>query len=350
MASTFPPILSSRTIAILLLGITCFQFSALVVSGQQVHSKRHSIQAGKQPHEMTVPDAIEHARPFIVQIRVTYQTRRVQNNTEFINMDNVPSGTGFLINEDGYVLTALHVISAALSPDPSLEKANIKVGIGVTTPYYKKGETMPTTGEFFITPALMVDKDEAHDLALLKLTDNLFKLSPRPKVNITSGPAAGEYSINISHAFLSPERPRDGTQIAVSGYPFDGTLLMTNIGWLSTSAAIHPNAVQKLPGGLTEQLKPGTQDAYLGDLTINPGNSGGPVYTTSSGRVIGVCVAFKNAVLMTTNEKGISTPITDQTGKPIFYNSGVSEIIPIKYAVDLLIRNKVRYSLNQAGN
>lgn len=67
-------------------------------------------------------------------------------------------------------------------------------------------------------------------------------------------------------------------------------------------------------------------DRYLGDLRANHGNSGGPVYSISTGKVIGICDAFVGAPVETT----VILPVG------LSYNSGLAVIIPIKYAIDLL--------------
>jgi S1-C subfamily serine protease len=70
---------------------------------------------------------------------------------------------------------------------------------------------------------------------------------------------------------------------------------------------------------------PNIADGDLADVIVNPGNSGGPVYRVSDGEIIGVCVAFRVG-------RG---SIADNV---FFYNSGLSVVIPIKYAQAIIQR------------
>ena len=112
----------------------------------------------------------------------------------------------------------------------------------------------------------------------------------------------------------------------MSGYPLSYPTLITTAGiiasaWDSNSMDVVPEGA---PPGFTI---PDMPDSYLADVAVNPGNSGGPVYLQDDGSVIGVCVAFTIA------EAG-------NGGVPLRYNSGLSIVVPIRYAVDLLSRHQ----------
>jgi S1-C subfamily serine protease len=134
-------------------------------------------------------------------------------------------------------------------------------------------------------------------------------------------------------AKLSSDRPRDGSSIAVSGYPFGQPVLITTNGTIASAWSVDiKNAIP--PGAPAGFTMPDIRDSYLADISVNPGNSGGPVYRAKDGSIIGVCVAFRPAPVVT--ESG---PVTTSSGEKLNYNSGLSIIVPIRYGEELLARH-----------
>jgi S1-C subfamily serine protease len=71
---------------------------------------------------------------------------------------------------------------------------------------------------------------------------------------------------------------------------------------------------------------------YWADVEVNPGNSGGPSYRVEDGSVIGVCVASPLVPIY----KQSGGPAQEIGGERLMYSSGLTLIIPAKYAFDLV--------------
>jgi S1-C subfamily serine protease len=205
-------------------------------------------------------------------------------------------GTGFVVTSRIHVVTAKHVVDGA----DSAAQQTLQVGFAapnIDTPELKM------RGGFVGVGARVLDVMPEHDLALLELrgavdlVSNVMFVGQRvpPPVPVT----------------VSSRGIRDGTSLAVSGYPLNEPSLVTNAGVLASSFSLVEEAGQ-------------FQERHLGDFTANPGNSGGPVYTTTDGRVVGVCVAGK------------LTPVVGGVGA---HAAGLTVIVPVAEVVALLARN-----------
>lgn len=144
-------------------------------------------------------------------------------------------GSGFIINEDGYIITNQHVIEGA-------QKIRVKVGL------------KPREYE-----AIVVGADEALDIALIKI-----KTDEKEKIRWPYLPLGNSDSLRL------------GDPVMAMGSPL-GLVQSVNVGIIS----------QKHRGG----IKPSGRDLYVEliqmQMPINPGNSGGPVLDVA-GRVVGV--------------------------------------------------------------
>lgn len=290
---------------------------------------------------MTVPETIEFIRPSVVQILVKVQAPPTQiGGAGGMQVPQRPQmavlGTGFLVNADGYAVTARHVAQAF----QSIQAAGTKtLMVGVATPnldeFKAGGSTVSIRGSFVLVECDVADEDVRHDLALLKLKQNPFKgeLGTFMKV--------GDKSIGYPHrvATLTSGRPHDGEAIAVSGYPFGSPVLVTTSGNLASSWASETVEVQ-IPGAPPGFRMPDTSDFYLADMHSNPGNSGGPVYTVARGWVIGVCHGAEMAPVVYGDGNRESASIG---GRAIFSNSGLAVVIPIRYVIELLKKNDLKW-------
>jgi S1-C subfamily serine protease len=159
-------------------------------------------------------------------------------------------------------------------------------------------------------------------LALLRLTRNPFRgeLGAFPV-----GPPAVDWLRAVVR--FDDRRPDDGVAIAVSGYPFAIPDLYTNSGGVATSWA-------------TRQVNRQLLDVYIGDLQVNPGNSGGPVYLIDTAEIIGVCVSHSLSAVWTRDAQGswVQAEINDE---PLMINSGIANIIPTKYVINLMTKNNI---------
>ncbi|MGI5349014.1 trypsin-like peptidase domain-containing protein [Streptomyces sp. CA-250714] len=154
------------------------------------------------------------------------------------------TGTGFVLDRRGHILTNNHVVESAKGTD----------GVRVT---FNGGQT--ATGE-------IVGTDSGYDLAVVKVS-GVSGLTPLPLGN--------------------SDAVRVGDPVIAFGAPFDldGTV---------TTGIVSATQRPITAGG----EEPGSESSYVDalqtDAPINPGNSGGPL-VDSRGRVIGVNSAIKGA-------------------------------------------------------
>ena len=247
---------------------------------------------------MQLPDAVDLVRASTLQILIDVETSPTQRKT-------LRLGSGFIASEDGHMVTALHVVDAATAALAGASGRLIAAFAGpdVDLP------GIQMRSNFSLQEVVEVDRSPEHDLALVRSTSGT--LAP---LNFLVGPE--ELSRKPRPVRLAPERPRDGIDVAVSGYPFGSPTLHTNAGVLASAWGVEDG-----PGPM--------RDRYLGDFTANGGNSGGPVYRVKDGAVIGVCVAAR------------LVPIVGGQGGQ---TAGITVISPAKYVVELLDRNGVKVS------
>ncbi len=138
-----------------------------------------SVHAG--PKKMTLPEAIEFMRPSVVQISLRVDqspdaTRPLQFPTRPITFT---LGSGFLVNADGYAVTARHVVHDFQAIQIEGHKTLVA---GLALPnlenYKSGGATLSIQAGFNFIECEIVDEDVRHDLALLKLKINPFTDKP----------------------------------------------------------------------------------------------------------------------------------------------------------------------------
>ena len=298
--------------------------SLLLGSGLPVFAQSASKHVNSE--RMTLADAVDFVRPSIVQI-----TAQIDPPPGPAGQDGTPAifarlGTGFIVNAGGYVITARHIVE---SPREAPTEGTKRLFIRLASPIVDLPDGTKFRGAFGTTEAEIVDEDAQHDLALLKMRQNPFQ-GAMEKIQI------GSRSVSYLHgvATLGSGRDRDGEEIAVSGYPLENVVLITTSGHLATAQAFD---TEEVPGVPTLRM-PNTADSYLADIHINPGNNGGPVYSVDSGRVIGVCVAYDPAPVVFGDRGHESVKVNN---RPIDYNSGLAVVVPVRYVIDLLKKNKL---------
>ena len=196
-------------------------------------------QAGKEPAGRA-PDSVSgiaaRALPSVVTLHVT-------------GADESGTGTGFVLDDQGHILTNNHVVEPAAGSSGSLGQ------ISVT---FNSGDTAKAT---------VVGRDSGYDLAVVKVS-NVRGLKPMPLGN----------SDNV----------RVGDPVVAIGAPFDleGTV---------TSGIISAKERPITAGGdSSDGSDVSYVDALQTDAPINPGNSGGPLLD-SKARVIGINSAIRSA-------------------------------------------------------
>jgi 2-alkenal reductase len=162
---------------------------------------------------------------------------------EHASTGDAAQGSGFVVSEDGYVLTNSHVITTAGEGDGADDvKAARRVFIE-----FRDGER---------EPARVVGWDLFDDVGVLKLSPKQHRLTPVP--------------LGDSSAV------RVGEPVAAIGSPF---------GEQSSLAVGVVSATKRSISALTSEYV--ITDAIQTDAPINRGNSGGPLFD-ARGRVIGI--------------------------------------------------------------
>jgi S1-C subfamily serine protease len=144
---------------------------------------------------------------------------------------------------------------------------------------------------------------------------------------------------------ISAKRPEEGEPIAVSGYPFQGNVLITTSGFIASSWNIRFSEIQRAgaPAGFHTL---DVADIYLADIHVNGGNSGGPVYSVETGVLVGVCVSFDDAPVMLQAMPPLppQKPVPAVSdGRLLTYNSGIAAVVPSTYVIELLKKNNVNW-------
>lgn len=267
-------------------------------------------------------DSIDRVRPAVVQVYLKC----------WYSMQSEPLGsvgTGFLINEEGFVLTATHVVapcpSAASDPRGGtrhpLSKQQLLIGFPIA---HIMTDQNHTRNNFSYVEAQIVESEQQHDVAVLKLGQNPFRTT------IKSGYTSNGKEIEVLRpgiAKLSTHKVRKGESIAVSGYPLEYPALQTNAGIVAST-----QTSRYFDTGNAEVHVRLAFDFYIADMRVNHGNSGGPVYDAASGEVIGIC-----------SEMGLA-PLELVGNKQDFqrgYNSGFAIIVPIRYATGLFAKHGI---------
>ncbi len=282
-------------------------------------------------------DAIKLVKPSVVQI--TYQmdqfpeeTRHALGSLFFMG----PAGTGFIVNEGGYIVTALHVLSFfdnvhGFSVGGHMYPAGRnRLLVGIPLPNTDTG-SLKIRGSFLVTSFTVVDTDSAHDLALLKIERRSFVLG-----------AARSGTADV--ATFSIVRPEDGEKLAVSGYPLGKNVLVTTSGAVASSWGYEDTNVPLF--GRPGLTVPGIKDIFLVDLHLNHGNSGGPVYSIETGAVVGMADAYalEDNVMLAPSPGDKPDPAFDSTsGRALMTNAGLGIVVPARYVANLLKKNNVKW-------
>lgn len=163
------------------------------------------------------------------------------------------AATGFLINEQGYLVTNAHVVE-------DLERCLAKMPESkILAKFPAPG---PSPGQ--AVPCDLVGRDEVHDLAVLKTERPIF---------------TGPYGKQV-YARLDPGELAEGTSVVVSGHPAFAWQPVVQAG-----KVIRPGSQR-----LAERNPEPTEVLEL-DIPLLPGSSGSPVCRSEGQGVIGIVVS-----------------------------------------------------------
>jgi serine protease Do len=191
------------------------------------------------------------------------------------------SATGFLIDEDGYLITNAHVVEDAKGCLEKAPGARILAKLAVTSPTAQA------------VPCEVIGIDAPNDLALLK--------TERPLLPSSGG--------QPPYATLDARDVAVGTAVRVSGYPAFSWQPLTQAGHVAWRGRTRLEETD---------LNPSASDALMVDIHLRPGNSGSPVYRPGGGVI---AVVDKRDPL-----------------RPAY-----SVAVAIHYAIELAVRNGVRW-------
>ena len=225
----------------------------------------------------SLPDLIDKTKQSIVAVG-TYMPKR-SPKALFL-------GTGFAINDGRLIVTNAHVLPKKIDA----------MGFEVLTVYIKQN------GQSKKLDVKVVAIDKEHDIAILQLLSGTL-------------PALA----------LESSVVREGQSIAFTGYPIGMVLGLYPVTHTGIVSAISPVAIpmmrsRQLNAKLLKRLRDPFK-VYQLDATAYPGNSGSPVYSTETGRVIGI---VNKVFIKESKETVLSKP------------SGITYAIPIKYLNNLL--------------
>lgn len=212
--------------------------------------------AGLTPEEQNNIDIYKFARQATVYITST----AVRRDFFFAPVASQSLGSGFLINDGGFILTNFHVISGS---------SRIQVTLQDQTQYFAKA----------------VDVDRSDDLALIQIT-------PKKKLDF----------VRLGDS----EHLQVGQKVLAIGNPFglEGTLTVGVVS--SIGRSIEGENQQRLEGMIQT------------DAAINGGNSGGPLLD-SNGTVVGI----NTAILGQTNMGiGFALPINRAKALLVDFQAG----------------------------
>jgi S1-C subfamily serine protease len=255
-------VLGGLVVAVLFLvtGITGHRDTKTVVEeGPVAAEPASSTKSGLTPHEIYVRDA-----PGVVFVRAQ-EIEQVENPFDLYptQQSSISTGSGFLIDRDGRILTNYHVI----------EGANPQTGVKV---------------EFeddINRPATVVGQDPDDDLALLKVN-----MSGVP--NVRPLPLGDSTTVQVGDPTLAIGNP----------FGLDRTL---------TSGIV--SALQRqiqAPNGFS------IDNVIQTDAPINPGNSGGPLIN-AAGTVIGINSQIATAGNGGSGSVGIAFAVPSNTARDV---------------------------------
>lgn len=225
----------------------------------------------------SIVDVVKKIKPSVVGIGIHNPLSAPRNRV---------NGSGFVIADGSIVVTNYHVISKELDEN-SNQKRVVFSGKGKNA---KVWETQ------------ILEVDELHDLAVLKIEGKLLPLSLGKE------------------AFVE-----DGTEVAFTGFPIGAVLGLypaTHRGIIAatTPVIIPVDNTRQLSAKMLRRLRD-PYFVYQMDATAYPGNSGSVVYDLEAGNVVAI---INKVFVKETKEAVLSNP------------SGITYSIPVKYLIELL--------------
>lgn len=224
----------------------------------------------KESSDLTVAEAYNKVKPAVVTITASGKV----SYSRFYSQDVEGIGSGFIINEDGNVLTNYHVIELALTANGGTNKVTVSMSDGQEV------------------EADIVNYDKDRDIAMLKLAEG------------TKVPGVAE--LGDSDALYV------GQEVIAIGTP-----LGTNFAQTCTKgivSGVNRSLDESTDGSAVQSESESSYEYIQTDTAINSGNSGGPLIN-SEGQVIGINTAKLSNSTSSSNASiegmGFAIPIND---------------------------------------
>ena len=224
----------------------------------------------KEFSDLTVAEAYNKVKPAVVTITASGKV----SYSRFYSQDVEGIGSGFIINEDGNVLTNYHVIELALTANGGTNKVTVSMSDGQEV------------------EADIVNYDQDRDIAMLKLAEG------------TKVPGVAE--LGDSDALYV------GQEVIAIGTP-----LGTNFAQTCTKgivSGVNRSLDESKDGSAVQSESESSYEYIQTDTAINSGNSGGPLIN-SEGQVIGINTAKLSNSTSSSNASiegmGFAIPIND---------------------------------------
>ena len=224
----------------------------------------------KESSDLTVAEAYNKVKPAVVTITASGKV----SYSRFYSQDVEGIGSGFIINEDGNVLTNYHVIELAFTANGGTNKVTVSMSDGQEV------------------EADIVNYDKDRDIAMLKLAEG------------TKVPGVAE--LGDSDALYV------GQEVIAIGTP-----LGTNFAQTCTKgivSGVNRSLDESTDGSAVQSESESSYEYIQTDTAINSGNSGGPLIN-SEGQVIGINTAKLSNSTSSSNASiegmGFAIPIND---------------------------------------
>ena len=235
MARMLRPAAAGVTTLVLLVGAACSSNAASPTSSGNAsapttsHTSQQASPVRQSNNQFSTPDLVKFAEPAVV---------RIQTGSGV--------GTGFLISEDGYVMTNNHVVQSG----------------GISRTNTAASEIQATLNDGTTKTASVVGTDAKSDLALLKIDGSGY----------------------TALKFASLENTNVGDSVIAIGFALD---IGTGNGAPTVTEGIVSAKNRAINEGSTTQGGLTVLGSIQTDAAINHGNSGGPLLNLS-GEVVGI--------------------------------------------------------------
>jgi len=268
----------------------------------------HRVLADNLDDQQRIIDAVKHTEPSVVALNVTANGTRIAptnpmgllfgapSGERIVPFHEVASGSGFVYDKDGLILTDDHVVHGAQK----------------ITVVFQNGDKIP--GKIF-------GEDYKDDIALVKV-DDYAKLPPPLEIGDSAAVQKGEWTIAI-------------------GEPLELTQTVT----VGVASAFGRNEQIEGEDGVQRMFRNLLQTS----APINPGNSGGPLVDLD-----GKVIAINQSVAAPAQGIGFAVPasVIQTSIASIQAHPGVEKIAPVGFlGVQLVgIDEKARKVLHYKGN